>query len=170
MRSNVARCAGAALALLLAGLEGAPAAPRADAMPCPPVENVVAVFGRTHELYLCRAGAVEARMLVALGRGGMGKRRTGDGRTPIGTYAFGEPRASARYGTFIPIDYPTAEQRAAGYSGGEIGIHGPPRGWRDPVAASALDWTTGCIATGTDAEIERVARFVREARPTIVIR
>ena len=51
------------------------------------------------------------------GAGGNGKTRTGDHRTPLGTYAFGTPRPSRLYGTFIPIDYPTPEQVATGHSG-----------------------------------------------------
>jgi murein L,D-transpeptidase YafK len=114
--------------------------------------------------------AVPLGILVALGRGGLDKRRRGDARTPLGTYAFGEPRRSPRFGTFIPIDYPTPEQVARGFTGGGLGVHGPPRGWKDPVAARVLDWTTGCIATGTDQDVERIARFVREHRPAAVIR
>src|SRR5512138_796669 len=159
----------AALALLVAGFDERPPDPAGYANPCPASGSVVAVFSRTHELYLCRAGVPHARIRVALGRGGMGKQRAGDKKTPVGTYAFGEPRASARFGTFIPIDYPRPEQVARGYTGGELGIHGPPRRWRDPDAATALDWTTGCIATGTDEDVQRIAWFVRAERPLAVI-
>ena len=159
----------AALALLAAGFGEGPPDPAGYRNPCPATGSAVAVFSRTHELYLCREGVPHARIRVALGRGGMGKRRAGDKKTPVGSYSFGEPRASARYGTFIPIDYPTAEQTALGYTGRDLGIHGPPRNWKDVAAATALDWTTGCIATGTDEEVERVARFVRDERPLAII-
>lgn len=164
-----ARASLAILALLVAGFDDGPSDPAGYRNPCPATGSVVAVFSRTHELYLCRAGVPHARIRVALGRGGMGKRRTGDNKTPVGSYSFGEPRASARYGTFIPIDYPTTEQTALGYTGSELGIHGPPRKWKDVAAATALDWTTGCIATGTNDDIERIARFVREERPLAII-
>jgi murein L,D-transpeptidase YafK len=88
----------------------------------------------------------------------------------VGTYAIGEPRPSAQYRTFIPIAYPTAEQASRGYTGGDIGFHGPPRGWRAPAAAKDLDWTFGCVGTGSDEEIARIARFVREARPVAILR
>lgn len=160
----------ALVALLPLARDARAETPAGYAKPCPPTGAVVAIFTRTHELYLCREGAAEERILVALGRGGVDKRRRGDGRTPLGTYAFGAPRASRRFRTFIPIDYPTPEQARQGYTGGGLGIHGPPRAWTDAVAARALDWTTGCVATGTDEEVDRVARFVREHRPLAVIR
>jgi hypothetical protein len=156
--------------LLLAGPAARGEAPPGYANPCPARGAVIAVFSRTHELYLCRDGELSGRILVALGRGGIGKRRRGDRRTPLGSYALGRPRPSRSFRTFIPILYPTSEQMARGFTGGGLGIHGPPRGWRDPAAATAFDWTRGCIATGTDAEIERIARFVREHQPVVVIR
>jgi hypothetical protein len=33
-----------------------------------------------------------------------------------------------------------------------------------------VDWTLGCIATGTDADVEAVASFVRRYRPTLLVR
>lgn len=108
---------------------------------------------------------------VALGRGGTDKRRKGDGRTPLGTYALGAPRTSIQFGVFIPMDYPTPEQAARGFTGGELGIHGPPRGLTEPeYPTTGVDWTQGCIATGVDADIEVIAEFVRTRRPLIVIR
>jgi hypothetical protein len=32
-----------------------------------------------------------------------------------------------------------------------------------------MDWTLGCIAVGTDAEIERVARWVKESKARRII-
>ncbi len=159
------------LALLLAA--SAPAPDEIDQAPsaCPPVGDVVAVFTRKREIWLCRSGEPMARIAVALGRGGNGKRRSGDHRTPTGTYTMGEPRPSRQYGTFIPIDYPTREQAARGHSGGALGIHGPPRGQSEPdYPATAVDWTLGCVATGTDADVETVAAFVRRYRPLVVLR
>jgi hypothetical protein len=136
--------------------------------PCPPRGAVIAVDTGAHDLWLCNDGTAEARFTIALGRGGLDKRRQGDERTPLGTYAVGEPRPSAQWGTFIPIRYPTPEQAARGYSGNAIGIHGPPRGLK--YRFIGLDWTAGCVATGTDAEVEAIAEWVRERRPIVVIR
>jgi murein L,D-transpeptidase YafK len=129
------------------------------------------VLSSARELWLCAQDGSWTRFTVALGRRGVGKRRTGDERTPLGTYAVGEPRPSARYGTFIPIVYPTVRQAALGFSGTEVGIHGPPRGMdSEKYPTTEVNWTQGCIATGTDEEVEVIAAFVRERRPRLVIR
>ena len=165
------RCARAIVpwALVLLSLPG-PARP-SDARPCPASGDAVVVHTATRHLWLCADGTAAARYAVALGRGGVGKRRRGDGRTPLGTYPLGAPRPSARYGTFIPIAYPTSEQAANGFTGSALGIHGPPRGFDllDSLVTS-VDWTLGCIAMGSDGEVGAIAEFVRARRPRIVIR
>jgi hypothetical protein len=148
-----------------------PAASVAPASWCPDTGNVVAVITRKRELWLCRDGAVAARFEVSLGQGGLDKRKKGDRRTPLGTYALGTPRPSGKFGLFIPIAYPTPEQAAQGQTGGDVGIHGPPRKLPEPAYPStAYDWTLGCVATGTDSEIQAIADFVRERQPVLVIR
>ncbi|WP_242342056.1 L,D-transpeptidase family protein [Anaeromyxobacter terrae] len=163
------------LALLTAGLLPllgcvSAALPEAEAAPCPDVGDHVVVDTRARVLWLCTDRHAVARVRVALGRGGVDKEREGDGRTPLGAYTLGEPRPS-RFGTFIPIGYPTAAQRARGLSGSNVGIHGPGRrlSWLGR-ASTWVDWTAGCVATGTDEDIARVAAFVRERRPSIVLR
>ena len=159
------------LALALAAGNVAPEPVDQSPSACPATGNVVAVFSRKREVWLCRDGTAAARFPVALGQAGTGKRRAGDRRTPTGTYALGEPRPSSRYGIFIPIEYPTREQADAGHSGADVGIHGPPRGQAEPDhPTTTFDWTLGCVATGTDADIQAVADFVREHRPVVVLR
>lgn len=133
--------------------------------------DLVVVDTRTHELWLCREHRAVARTKVALGRGGLDKTREGDGRTPLGTYSLGEPRSSVRFGTFIPIGYPTVEQSRRGFTGTHVGIHGPDRrvSWLGAVS-TWIDWTAGCVATGNDDEIALVAAFVRERRPRVLLR
>jgi len=139
--------------------------------PCPEKGDVVTVIARKRELWLCQDGAPLARFQVAMGRGGVDKRRRGDGRTPLGTYTLGSPRPSSRFGVFIPIDYPTPVQAANGFTGSEVGIHGPPRGLTTPeYPTTAVDWTQGCIATGVDADIGEIAEFVRARQPVLVVR
>jgi murein L,D-transpeptidase YafK len=159
------------LILLLAGSgAGADEADRAPAA-CPTTGDWVAVFTLKREIWLCRHGSVAGRIPVALGRGGTGKRRAGDHRTPLGAYTFGTPRPSKLYGTFIPFDYPTREQASQGHSGSALGIHGPPRGQAEPeYPTTAFDWTTGCVATGTDSDVETIAEFVRRYQPTLLVR
>lgn len=144
--------------------------PAEGASPCPEKGNVVAVNARRRELWLCKDGAAMARFQVAIGRGGVDKHTKGDGRTPLGTYTLGSPRSSRRYGVFIPIDYPTPDQSANGFTGSDVGIHGPPRGLTEPeYPTTAVDWTQGCIATGGDPEIGAIAEFVREWQPVLVV-
>lgn len=161
----------AILILLLAGSSAQAEEPDRTPAACPVTGDWVAVFTLKREIWLCRHGSEVGRIPVALGRGGNGKLRTGDHRTPLGIYTFGAPRASKLYGTFIPFDYPTREQAATGHSGSAVGIHGPPRGQAEPeYPTTAFDWTTGCVATGTDSDVETIAEFVRRYRPTLLVR
>ncbi len=155
------------VALALAGRSVPVAAPS----PCPEEGDVVTVIARKRELWLCQHGEPVAKFQVATGRGGFDKRRRGDGRTPLGTYTLGSPRPSSKYGVFIPIDYPTPDQAANGFTGSALGIHGPPRGLTEPeYPTTVIDWTQGCIATGLDSEIDVIAEFVRARQPVLVVR
>ncbi len=94
---------------------------------------------------------------------GVGKRCVGDKKTPLGEYELGQPKQSGKFRFFIPIKYPNAEQSSKGYTGGNIGIHGPHRGspWLGKDSAK-VDWTHGCIAVGTDEDIIEVAQWVQD--------
>ncbi len=125
-----------------------------------------------HKLYLCEAGRRAAEFGVRLGRKGMGKRRSGDGKSPLGVYPLGKPRPSQRYGRFIPVGYPTPAQQRQGYSGSAIGVHGPDRRvrWLGRLV-NTFDTTDGCVGLATDEDMDRVVSWVRRARPrTIEIR
>jgi murein L,D-transpeptidase YafK len=135
----------------------------ATADPCVQPGRRLYVRAREHALYLCDGGKVKATHRVALGRGGVGKRREGDGRVPVGSYALGQPRPSARFHLFIPVGYPTPAQRAQGFSGGDIGVHGPHR-LAQGAYSTLVDWTQGCIAVGTDDEIASIAAWVTEQK------
>lgn len=163
------RRAAPGLALLLALAPGTAAA--LDPPPCPPSRDAIVVLTERRELWLCSGGAPAAQFTVALGRSGVGKRRSGDGRTPLGTYPLGVPRPSTQYGTFIPIAYPTPAQAARGFTGAAVGIHGPPRG-KDggTYPVTEVNWTQGCIATGSDEDVGAIAAFVRARRPRLLIR
>lgn len=138
---------------------------------CPAAGVVVQVDSQARALSLCRNGAEEAWFRVALGRGGLDKRAEGDGRTPRGRYSLGPARPSTRYHLFLPVAYPTAEQAREGLTGSAIGVHGPHAlfVWLGH-ATVWTDWTRGCVAVGTRAEVERIARWVRaHAAQEIVI-
>jgi murein L,D-transpeptidase YafK len=147
------------LPLFLLGL--APCGGQARSI-CRAGETAVVVNTEDHRLHLCQAGRPIAGYRVALGAGGTGKQREGDGKTPLGAYQLAPPRASASYGTFVHVGYPTPAQQRAGLTGSAVGIHGPPRGWSGGSAlATAVDWTAGCIAVGSDAEIEAISAWLR---------
>ena len=136
----------------------ASAAPHAA---CPAAGVVVQVDSGTRALSLCRNGVEEASFRVALGRGGLDKRAEGDGRTPRGRYKLGPARPSTRYHLFLPVDYPTAAEVKQGFTGSDIGVHGPHVvfAWLGHATAWP-NWTLGCIAVGTRTEVERIAQWV----------
>ena len=163
--------------------EPRPAVSRSPSVPVPaPPSSLcegrgtsIYVRASRHRLYLCEDGRETAVYVVSLGSGGVRKTADGDRKTPLGQYPLGATRRSAKYGTFIGIGYPTEPQRTVGYTGKDVGIHGPPRSearLRQSSSAESAsrirvieDWTDGCIATQTDAEIEEIASWVRRTRP-----
>jgi murein L,D-transpeptidase YafK len=146
---------------LLVGLAGAPEAKSKD--PCQDEKSSIVVDTKKHRLFLCLENATVGTYRVAIGKGGTPKRKQGDSKTPLGRYALGKPRPSKRYGTFIPVGYPTRKQREQGYTGSAIGIHGPDRSVAWLGALTLLtDWTQGCVAVGTDSTIDEIAAWVEK--------
>jgi murein L,D-transpeptidase YafK len=131
--------------------------------PCRAGETGVLIRVSSHALDLCQDGRSVGSHRVALGAGGTGKRVQGDSKTPLGLYPLGAPRPSLSFGTFVPVGYPTPTQQKLGFTGSAVGIHGPPRGGGGPLS-TAIDWTAGCIAVGTDAEIQSISAWIRTRR------
>jgi murein L,D-transpeptidase YafK len=142
----------------------------ASSDPCDGYDAAIIVDTSNHTLLMCRDNQLRGLHRVALGRGGLGKQAKGDGKTPIGDYELSRPRYSAQYRLFIPVRYPNDSQKSKGFSGGDIGIHGPHRKflWLGKDSADA-DWTFGCIAVGTDEEIMEVGRWVNEQNITRIV-
>lgn len=130
---------------------------------CPPARTGVVILAKSHELLLCENGDVTATFSVSLGHGGLDKRREGDEKTPLGSYKLGTPRPSDKFHVFIPVAYPTPEQRRNGMNGGDVGIHGPKRKlkWLGRLV-NVVDWTRGCIAVNRDEDIEVIAAWLRK--------
>ncbi len=130
--------------------------------PCIKKGTSIVVHTYSHRLYLCENGQMATHFHVAIGRKGIEKKAEGDLRTPVGTYNLSSPRSSDDFGMFIPVAYPTLSQRNRGYSGGAIGIHGPYfkffQMWS--FINVLLDWTQGCIAVGSNSEIEAISSWV----------
>ncbi len=75
---------------------------------------------KSHTLSLYRGKALLHRYRVGLGRGGTGKVRRGDGKTPLGRYRLMKGRASGNYLRFLPISYPGPKDAARGLKAGRI--------------------------------------------------
>jgi murein L,D-transpeptidase YafK len=123
-----------------------------------------------HKLSICQDNKVVKEFTIALGQRGVDKRKRGDNKTPLGEYPLGVPQPSNKFGIFIPIGYPTNIQRAKGFTGGDIGIHGPSRifKWLGRIT-TWFDWTQGCIAVGTDDDILVIARWTKQKRARKII-
>jgi len=155
----------AKIAFLLLGVLTSACGKPAEAAPvCSTSDSRIVVHLKEHVLLLCEKDKVIGTFGVRLGSGGIGKSHEGDHTTPVGEYALGEPRPSKSFGTFIPIGYPNAEQRKAGLTGGDVGVHGPHRWikWLGRLV-NTFDSSDGCVGVATDAEIERIADWVRSA-------
>ncbi|MEM6299936.1 MAG: L,D-transpeptidase [Bacteroidota bacterium] len=90
------------------------------------------------------------------------KRMQGDQCTPEGTFKIRSKYPHKSWSKFIWVDYPNAESwkkfkaaKAAGEIpetakiGGEIGIHGVPKG-SDTVVELGYNWTLGCICLANE--------------------
>lgn len=135
-----------------------------------PLFTGINVHTSKHILNICKRGSVIKSFKVALGYNGVGKRHAGDNKTPIGLYGLAYPRKSSQFKMFIPILYPTSKQLAAGYSGRDVGIHGPTQSslwfnWIGNLPSS----TRGCIAVGKNNQIEFVANWVKSNPGTKIL-
>lgn len=132
---------------------------------CEGRDGDIIYLASTRGLYLCSNGEVAHAMVSAIGSNGLGKVKEGDRKTPVGRYWLGLPRASNRYGIFIPVGYPNADDMEQGRTGTHIGIHGPLRFGPFLSACSGVDrvhsdWTAGCLAVGRDSQIQVIANWV----------
>jgi hypothetical protein len=147
----------AALILLSVSVE-LPAAAQVD--PCRGGSAYVLILTAVHQLWQCDGAPPHRVHTVRLGRGGAGKTAEGDQRTPLGRYRLGVPRVSSQFGVFIPIEYPTLEERKRGYTGFGIGIHGlhPTQRWL--TDSTDLDTTNGCVVVSNDDELTELAAWI----------
>ncbi|WP_182391132.1 L,D-transpeptidase family protein [Legionella sp. PC997] len=146
-----------------------PMAVWSSSAPCP-LANGINVHTKKRILNICKQGTVIKTFKIAIGNKGVGKKRAGDNKTPIGLYGLAHPRKSNQFKVFIPILYPTSKQLAAGYSGRDVGIHGPTQSSSRISWLSNLPWSTrGCIAVGKNNHIEYVAHWVKANPGTKVL-
>ncbi len=130
--------------------------------PCEGKGTALVALTGSGVLHTCIDSKTVERFDVAIGRGGTGKTREGDLKTPLGVYSLGTPKASERFGLFIPVGYPTRTQSAKGFTGGAVGIHGPDRLFACAGALNvSVNWTQGCLAVADDRFIVHLAEFVK---------
>ena len=135
----------------------------ANAAQCPRTGHALVVEAVSHRLTLCAQGEASMDYPVAIGSGGIAGRRVGWAQTPLGQFTLQAPRPSKDYHVFIPLQNPDP----ARFTAWAIGIHGPPRANRaDGASNVATDWTWGCIALASDAEVDAIAQWVRTNRVT----
>jgi hypothetical protein len=134
--------------------------------PCMGRGTSLVALGTSGVLYLCENGKTAESYDIAIGRGGLGKAKAGDNKTPLGTYSLSQPQVSERFGLFIPVGYPTRAQAANGLTGSDIGIHGPDRIFACAGALNvSVNWTAGCLAVADDRFIIAVSNFVKAHKP-----
>lgn len=159
--------------VVLAGVVASLVGPSARADDgCEGTDRRIVVLTTEKRLLLCDQGKVAGVFDIHLGRGGVGKTRRGDDKVPLGVYPLGRPRKSDKFWMFIPIGYPTPEQRKLGYTGRDVGVHGPHRHlrWLGPLT-NAVSSTAGCIGLGKNDQIEKVSAWVTSVKvKTIEIR
>jgi hypothetical protein len=131
---------------------------------CAAPDARIVVDTAAHRLLLCDHADQAGAFGVRIGSAGAGKTREGDDKTPLGVYPLGAPRNSERYGTFIPIGYPTPDQQKRGFTGGNIGVHGPDRRvrWMGSLV-NTFDTTSGCVGIATDDEMAKIAAWMKAA-------
>ena len=140
------------------------------ALPSPKADRVV-VHKSLRRLVLLRGDRALKTYRVALGRYPNGRKiRSGDARTPEGSYTLDYRIEDSAFHKAIHISYPNPADRARARSlgvppGGRIMIHGLPKEWsaRD-LGHPDLDWTQGCIAV-TNREINEIWALVEDGTP-----
>jgi murein L,D-transpeptidase YafK len=126
-----------------------------------PVVDRVIVRKGARRLLLMHGGNIVRSYHVALGLNPVGqKERSGDFRTPEGSYRLERRNPRSDYFLSIKVSYPSAAdlKRARERhwdSGGSIMIHGLPNYLKhDPEYYETHDWTDGCIAVSNADMVE----------------
>jgi len=126
-----------------------------------PVVDRVVVHKGQRRLLLMHGGNIVRSYHVALGLNPSGqKERSGDFRTPEGSYRLERRNPRSDYFLSIQISYPSAADVKRAHarhwdSGGSIMIHGLPN-WpkHEPEYYLNHDWTDGCIAVSNADMVE----------------
>jgi murein L,D-transpeptidase YafK len=159
--------------LVIAMLVVAPLASRADTLPqtervtmrspeslLPAVDHLV-VRKADRKLFLMHGETVIRGYKVALGLNPIGtKERSGDFRTPEGTYRLVRRNPRSDFFLSMQVSYPNVSDLKHAKqnhwdTGGSIMIHGMPNQLKhDPSYYESRDWTDGCIAVSNSDMLE----------------
>jgi murein L,D-transpeptidase YafK len=127
-----------------------------------PMADRIVVHKSARRLDLMRGYSVLRSYKVALGLNPIGqKERSGDFRTPEGTYFLSRRNSRSDFFLSIQVSYPNdADMRRAHHkhwdTGGSIMIHGLPNSLKHPPQYyENNDWTDGCIAV-TNADMVEI--------------
>ncbi|MBV8909384.1 MAG: L,D-transpeptidase family protein [Gammaproteobacteria bacterium] len=128
--------------------------------PLPAVDRIVVHKGE-RRLLLMHGGNIVRAYHVALGLNPTGqKQRSGDFRTPEGSYRLERRNPRSDYFLSIKISYPSVADLKRAHArhwdtGGSIMIHGLPN-WpkHEPEYYLSHDWTDGCIAVSNADMVE----------------
>jgi len=127
-----------------------------------PMADRIVVHKAERRLDLMRGYSVLRSYHVALGLNPIGqKQRSGDFRTPEGTYYLSRRNARSDFFLSIQVSYPNNVDLALARrnhrpSGGSIMIHGLPNTMKHPPQYyESHDWTDGCIAV-TNADMVEI--------------
>lgn len=154
------------LVLSIIGLFGLASCSKFRTYDGPEVTRVL-IYKDSRVMYLMHDDTVLAAHPINLGFAPVGdKERSGDGKTPEGTYLIDRKNPDSTYHLSLGISYPNkndllAAAEAGDDPGGDIFIHGGPVERADQ---GKPDWTAGCIAV-TDREIEKIYAMVRVGTP-----
>lgn len=139
-----------------------------------PQAQIVLVKKSARKMYLVRNGKALKIYTISLGKNPVGaKTRSGDNRTPEGSYTLDWRKKSSRFYRSIHISYPNREDRSLAMErgedpGGMIMIHGTPDPYnRIGQELKKRDWTDGCIAVTND-EMREIWNIVPNGTPIYI--
>jgi murein L,D-transpeptidase YafK len=162
------------LSLVAAGLGGCASRPEL----APTQIDRVLVRKGERTLQLLQKGAVYREYRISLGDQPLGhKLREGDERTPEGNYVLDWRNPNSGFHKSLHISYPNGLDRAIAQAhgtsaGGMIMIHGLPNWLSSPQLAAEYrnsDWTNGCIAVGSNEEMDEIWALVRDGTPITIL-
>ena len=124
-------------------------------------QNYIHYYSSINTLAVCADGSVIEKFRASHGSSGMGKTQQGDRKTPVGEYNLSRPRPSNSFWrTFIHIGYPRQDQINKGYTGANVGLHGPLEYF--PYRNDFINYGAGCIVTENNESIDKIENHIRQ--------